>query len=104
MAWRAFVFQRLLRLDQLHHGLKARFRVGRHELLLVCVEHEVFIINALCPHAGAELARGTLTGYQLRCPGHGQLFDLRESGRAGQPGCYPVVYDGQWVGVELPAG
>lgn len=95
------MFQRLLRLDQLQDGLKARFRVGRHELLLVCVEHEVFIIGALCPHAGADLGRGTLVGYQLRCPGHGQVFDVRQGGGSGQPRRYPVVYDGNWVGVEL---
>lgn len=97
----AFLFQRLLRLDQLHDGLKARFRLGRHELLLVCVGTEVFILDARCPHAGADLGRGSLSGYQLRCPGHGQTFDVRAGGRAGQPARYPVVYDGQWLGVEL---
>ncbi|WP_111656558.1 Rieske (2Fe-2S) protein [Isoalcanivorax indicus] len=95
-------FHRLLRLDQVHDGLRARFRIGRHELLLISVGTEVFLLDARCPHAGSDLGRGTLSGYQLRCPGHGQVFDVRECGRAGQPVGYPVEYDGQWLGVSLP--
>ena len=94
-------FHRLVRLDQVGEGLKARFRIGRHELLLVSVGTELFLLDARCPHAGSDLGRGTLTGYQLRCPGHGQVFDLREAGRPGQPARYTVEYDGAWAGVSL---
>ena len=94
-------FHRLLRLDQLHDGLRARFRIGRHELLLVALGTEVFLLDARCPHAGTDLAGGTLQGYRLRCPGHGQVFDLRQLGLPGQPARYRPEYDGHWLGVTL---
>jgi nitrite reductase/ring-hydroxylating ferredoxin subunit len=41
------------------------------------VEGKVYAMNAVCSHKGAPLEEGTLMGYDLKCPWHFALFDVR---------------------------
>ncbi len=59
-----------------------------------------------CPHAGAPVCRGELTGEILRCPWHAWDFDLATGACLANPGCrlqsFPVeVVDGQLI-VQFP--
>lgn len=44
-------------------------------------------VPARCPHRGAPLAEGTVTGSLLVCPWHGAAFDLRTGSRLRGPVC-----------------
>ncbi|MFF2009331.1 Rieske (2Fe-2S) protein [Streptomyces sp. NPDC058195] len=44
-------------------------------------------VPARCPHRGAPLAEGTITGTLLVCPWHGATFDLRTGSRLRGPVC-----------------
>jgi nitrite reductase/ring-hydroxylating ferredoxin subunit len=55
--------------------------------LLVTFEGRVYAVPATCPHAGAPLANGELTGPFLRCPWHGATFDVRDGRRLRGPLC-----------------
>jgi len=42
------------------------------------ISGELFVINNLCPHQHAPvLSEGILEGYNLTCPLHGWIFDLK---------------------------
>jgi nitrite reductase/ring-hydroxylating ferredoxin subunit len=41
------------------------------------VEGKVYAMNAVCTHKGAPLEEGTPLGYDLKCPWHFALFDIR---------------------------
>lgn len=57
-------------------GLHA-VRIGEEEVLLAQVDGEVFALQAKCPHAGAPLEKGVLSGHRLVCPWHHACFDVR---------------------------
>ncbi|MGK5642086.1 Rieske (2Fe-2S) protein [Streptomyces sp. URMC 126] len=44
-------------------------------------------VPARCPHRGAPLAAGLVTGTFLECPWHGATFDLRTGHRVRGPQC-----------------
>ncbi|MBW5420225.1 Rieske 2Fe-2S domain-containing protein [Streptomyces sp. BG9H] len=44
-------------------------------------------VPARCPHRGAPLTEGTVTGSLLICPWHGATFDLRTGSRLRGPVC-----------------
>jgi len=73
-------------------GSRKLVKVGEREIVILNVKGELFALSDKCPHKGASLSRGKLTGavmssvpgtYQysrageiLRCPWHGWEFDI----------------------------
>lgn len=62
----------------LQEGQMQAVEVGQTQVLLVRVEGELRAFQAHCPHHGAPLAEGVLSGTRLVCPWHHACFDLRE--------------------------
>jgi len=56
-------------------------------VLLCRLQEKVFAIGALCPHRGAPLQEGQLSGAFIRCPWHGTRFDVRTGMRVCAPEC-----------------
>jgi len=44
--------------------------------VILNVEGTIRAFDDSCPHNGASLANGKLSGHTLRCPAHGLEFDL----------------------------
>lgn len=71
------------------------------------VDGELYAIEDVCTHDGAELAGGPVVGDQVVCPRHGARFCLR-TGRALTPPAYeavqtfPVRVNNGRVEIELP--
>mgnify|MGYP005753404573 CR=1 FL=1 len=97
-------FHRLVRLDQLHDGFRALYRIGREEILLIQHQGQVYLLDNRCPHQGFPLDRGTVNGERLVCPRHGFAFHL-ERGDCLQARCqlrrWPLAWDGPYLGVEM---
>lgn len=55
--------------------------------LRIRLQHLSVTIPAWCPHKGAPLSEGTVTGSFLECPWHGAVFDLRTGRRLRGPAC-----------------
>lgn len=99
---------RIERADALGPGYRKTFEVAGRQLLLVQGEAGPFVVNAICPHAGARLAEGEVIGNRLRCPGHRFIFDLatgdcargRREGWGPLP-TYPSRLEDGFVCVEL---
>ncbi len=48
------------------------------DLAIYKIDGELFVLNNLCPHQHAPvLAEGILEGYNLTCPIHGWIFNLK---------------------------
>lgn len=100
------MFVRIARTVELVPGFRRLVRHGRHDILALEDQGEVFLIDNRCPHQGFPLDRGAQQGRHLTCPRHGFRFSL-ENGSCSQGNSCQLVryvprYDGQWLGVELP--
>ncbi len=47
------------------------------ELAIVNIDGEYYAIDNLCPHRGAPLSDGNISGHTIECGLHGWQFDLR---------------------------
>ncbi len=79
--------------DEIPPGERKIVEVGGRSIGVFNINGEFFALRNTCPHQGAELCKGTLTGFLqsrvpgeyefsrkgeiLRCPWHGWEFDVR---------------------------
>src|SRR3954463_3543594 len=97
---------RVCRIDELSPGLGRTFDVaGRRIALFRTRQGMILATDAACPHAGAPLADGIVTGQCVVCPYHARRFDLTtgKCDDANTPAIrsYPVTVHGDWVSVDL---
>lgn len=92
----------LARADEVAPGASKQLRVADRDIALFNIDGEFHAIADRCPHEGASLCKGTITGiaesdrpghYRLirkgemvRCPWHGWEFDIR----TGRSWCDPT--------------
>jgi 3-phenylpropionate/trans-cinnamate dioxygenase ferredoxin subunit len=64
--------------------------VGRRMIALVMSGGELFAVDDVCTHDGAELTGGAVEGAEIICPRHGARFCLR-TGEALTPPAYEPI-------------
>jgi 3-phenylpropionate/trans-cinnamate dioxygenase ferredoxin subunit len=64
--------------------------VGRRMIALVKSDGELFAVDDICTHDGAELTGGAVEGAEIICPRHGARFCLR-TGEALTPPAYEPI-------------
>jgi nitrite reductase/ring-hydroxylating ferredoxin subunit len=70
-------FQKVANKSDLREGGLLGVQIDSKRIVLAMVEGKVYAMNAICSHKGAPLEEGTLMGYDLKCPWHFALFDVR---------------------------
>ncbi|MCI0399048.1 MAG: non-heme iron oxygenase ferredoxin subunit [Chloroflexi bacterium] len=71
------------------------------------VDGDFYCIEDVCTHDGGPVAEGNLDGYEIECPRHGALFDIRDGSVLSMPAVVPVPtyqvkVEGDDVYVESP--
>lgn len=49
---------------------------GKH-VFLVMIDGKVYAMDGVCSHRGGPLEKGSLDGYNIKCPWHGAIYDVR---------------------------
>lgn len=70
-------FQRVANKSDLKEGGLLGVQINGNRIVLAMVESKVYAMDAVCSHKGAPLEEGTLMEYDLKCPWHFALFDVR---------------------------
>jgi nitrite reductase/ring-hydroxylating ferredoxin subunit/alkylhydroperoxidase/carboxymuconolactone decarboxylase family protein YurZ len=68
----------------------ARVQCDGKALFVHATGQEIKVFDALCPHKGTEIPASGQTETELRCPGHGWVFDSR-NGRCLKGGGTPLT-------------
>jgi nitrite reductase/ring-hydroxylating ferredoxin subunit len=70
-------FQKAANKKDIKEGGLLGVELEGNRIVLVRVNGQVFAIDAVCSHKGAPLEEGKLEGFNLTCPWHYAVFDVR---------------------------
>ena len=70
-------FQKVANKDELKEGNMLKVEASGKQIVLSMVEGKVYAIDEVCTHEGGPLDEGELNGYDLKCPWHYAVFDVR---------------------------
>jgi nitrite reductase/ring-hydroxylating ferredoxin subunit len=72
-------FQKVANRKDLKEGGLLRVDIKGKPIVLAMVQGKVYAMDAICSHEGGPLEDGSLEGYELKCPWHYALFDVRNA-------------------------
>lgn len=67
------------RINELREGALSKVDVDGRPIVLAKVNGRVYAMDAVCSHEGGPLEEGALQGYELKCPWHYAIFDVRNA-------------------------
>jgi nitrite reductase/ring-hydroxylating ferredoxin subunit len=70
-------FQRVANKRDIKEGGLLGVELEGNNIVLAMINGQVFAMDAVCSHQGAPLEEGTLEGFNLTCPWHYAVFDVR---------------------------
>lgn len=70
-------FQRVANKKDIKEGGILGVELDGNMVALAMIDGQVFAIDAVCSHKGAPLQEGKLEGFDLTCPWHYAVFDVR---------------------------
>jgi nitrite reductase/ring-hydroxylating ferredoxin subunit len=70
-------FQKVANKKDIKEGGLLGVELEGNNIVLAMVNGQVFAIDAVCSHQGGPLEEGNLEGYNLTCPWHYAVFDVR---------------------------
>ncbi len=77
-------------LDQMPAGSRRLIFLDDGPALLLNVDGDFYCIADLCTHDDGPLAEGELDGFEIECPRHGALFDIRNGAALTLPATTPT--------------
>lgn len=72
-------YQKVASKNDLKEGGLLRVEPNGKPIVLARVNGKVYAMDAVCSHEGGPLEDGTLEGYELKCPWHYAIFDVRNA-------------------------
>jgi nitrite reductase/ring-hydroxylating ferredoxin subunit len=103
-------FQRVANKKDIKEGGLLGVELQGNRIALAMINGQVFAIDAVCSHQGGPLEEGNLEGYNLTCPWHYAVFDVRNgkvSDRtvwAKNQASYPVNVDESTGDISINVG
>ena len=70
-------FQKVANKKDIKEGGLLGVELEGNNIVLAMVNGQVFAMDAICSHQGGPLEEGNLEGYNLTCPWHYAVFDVR---------------------------
>jgi MocE subfamily Rieske [2Fe-2S] domain protein len=99
-------FVKVAKVDDIPSGEALQAEVDGQTLALVRVDGEVYCVQDICTHEHAHLSEGFCEGFEIECPLHGSIFDVRTGAVKSLPATedlktYPVKVEDGDVLVEV---
>lgn len=68
-----------LKKNELQERKLVRTDVNDHSIVLTMINGTVYAMDSVCSHEGGPLEDGTLESYNLICPWHQGIFNIRSA-------------------------
>jgi len=72
-------YQKVANKKDLKEGGLLKIEPNGKSIVLAMVNGNVYAMDSICSHEGGPLEEGTLEGYNLTCPWHYAVFDIRNA-------------------------
>ena len=72
-----FSFKTSLKKNDIQEGKLTRVDVNDKSLVLTNIQGKLYAMDSVCSHEGGPLEEGNLVGYELICPWHQGIYDIR---------------------------
>jgi ferredoxin-NADP reductase/nitrite reductase/ring-hydroxylating ferredoxin subunit len=72
-------FQKVTNMKDLKEARLLRVDIEGKSIVLARVQENIYAMDAVCSHEGGPLEDGSLEGYELKCPWHYAIFDVRNA-------------------------
>ncbi len=71
-------YTKICKTEALRENVGIKIRIQQKDIGIFKINGEIFAVSNVCPHNRASvLHNGQLTGYEITCPHHGWVFDLK---------------------------
>jgi nitrite reductase/ring-hydroxylating ferredoxin subunit len=70
-------FTKVAKLKDFQEGGLMKVELKGKSIVLARVTGQIYAMNSVCSHQDGPLEEGTLDGYNLKCPWHYAVFDVR---------------------------
>jgi nitrite reductase/ring-hydroxylating ferredoxin subunit len=70
-------YQKVASKNDLQEGGLLKVEARGKQIVLSMVEGKIYAIDQICTHEGGPLDEGEIKGYDLKCPWHYAVFDVR---------------------------
>lgn len=99
-------FVKVAKTNEIEPGQGRLIEVKGKQVALFNVDGKFYAVDNACSHRGGPLAEGKLSGYEVTCPYHHAIFDIRTGTALGPPAgqavaCYGVRVAGIDIEVEV---
>ena len=99
-------FIKVTQTDDIEPGKVNVYEVAGKQIAICNVDGTFYAIADVCTHDGGPLDQGELNGYEIECPRHGALCDVRSGKALTLPAVapvksYPVQVNGDDIKVEI---
>ena len=100
-------FVKVAKLAEILPGTRKLVDLEEVSVAIFNINGQLYCIEDVCTHDGAQVADGELDGFKLECPRHGALFDVRDGKALSMPAVesvpkYEVKIVGDDVYIESP--
>ena len=83
-------FVKLGSVSDVQPGTARVYEVGDRAVAVCNVNGEFYAIDDVCTHDEGSLDQGVLEGYEIECPRHGAVFDVRTGEVKALPAVLPI--------------
>ncbi len=95
--------------DDLPNGERLFVQIDDLAIVVFNIGGELYAIGDVCSHDEGPVGDGELDGYEVTCPRHGAIFDVRSGKVLALPAvldipAYPVRVENGQIEVGLPPG
>jgi nitrite reductase/ring-hydroxylating ferredoxin subunit len=93
-------FVKVAKVDDIPNGEALQVEADGQMCALVAVEGDVYCVQDICTHEHAHLSEGFVEGFEIECPLHGSIFDVR----TGEVKSLPATEDLKTFNVKVEDG
>ncbi len=100
-------YVKIAELSEIPENERLYLEIGGNPVVVINLSGKLYAFGDVCTHDNGPLGDGEVDEFQIKCPRHGALFDIRTGKSIRGPAfhdipVYPVKIENDIVYIEIP--